>query len=259
MRPLHVHTPWRQIDEHLPFLLEQQLQPEFGLLAQDLDQLRPERVASVADTLRRAQLSVTVHAPFMDLNPGAGDPLIAAATRKRLLQTLEAAARLGARLVVIHPGYDDWRYNHSPQLWLEQAVPRFSELAEFASQNDLRLAVENIFEVKPDSLCSLVKQVDHPALGHCFDIGHWQLFGGQFPQADWLAALGERLFHLHLHDNHGTADDHLPLGEGGIDFGPLATHLQQCRPLPSATLEAHSRAHLLRSLHNLPGLFPQLR
>jgi len=256
MNRLHVHVPWRQIDEHLPFLLEHRLQPELALLASDLDQTAPARFTAVGQALSAHQLELTVHAPFMDLNPGASDPLIATATRQRLEQTLGAASRLGAHLVVVHPGYDHWRYNGNPQLWLDQALPMFRQLLGLAERCAIRIAVENIFEASPGSLCILVDTLAHPLFGHCFDIGHWQLFGGAVPQADWLQLLGDRLFHLHLHDNSGTADDHLPLGEGRIDFRPLADALSRSPYRPSATLEAHNRERLLRSLAALPMFFP---
>jgi len=256
MSRLHVHTPWRQRDVYLPFLLERRLQPEFALLASDLDSTSAAAFRTVGRQMHELGLSVTVHAPFMDLNPGASDPLIAAATRTRLRQTLDAAAQLEAQLVVIHPGYDRWRYNDTPGLWLDGALTLFRNLLEDASPSSIRIAVENIFEERPESLCALIETVNHPQLGHCFDIGHWQLFGSTCTQGDWLASLGNQLFHLHLHDNHGSADDHLPLGEGSIDFTPLANHLAQSSTLPSATLEAHSRERLLRSLHAAPGFFP---
>ena len=82
-----------------------------------------------------------------------------------------------------------------------------------------RFTLENIYEESPATLTALVDRLDSPWLGHCFDIGHWRLFGST-PQAEWLAAIAPRLLHLHLHDNRGLSDDHLPVGEGIIDYAP---------------------------------------
>jgi sugar phosphate isomerase/epimerase len=65
---------------------------------------------------------------------------------------------------------------------------------------------------------------------------------------EWLQMLGTRLYHLHLHDNRGQADDHAPVGDGLIDFPLLFEILGSLPASPSMTLEAHSPENLLRSL-----------
>lgn len=254
MTSIHVHTPWRAIDGLLPLLLKKRLQPEIAFQAADLEDLDPAKVAAVSSTLAAHGLKITVHAPFMDLNPGALDPLVAETTRQRLEQTIQAAAALHAHLIVVHPGYDRWRYDRQPQLWLGRASAFFPPLLDLAGRSGVRLALENIFEEAPDTLTALVQTLDHPCFGHCFDIGHWNLFGRAIPLEHWLSALGDKLFHLHLHDNRGRADDHLPVGGGEIDFHPLGAYLKGRHRLPSITLEAHNLKDLKRSLKALPGV-----
>lgn len=255
---LHVHVPWQQIDRWLGFLRQQQLQPEIAFQGGDLDSLDQERLKRISTELQCSGLAVTVHAPFMDLNPGALEPIVRQATQHRLEQTLVAAAQLKARLIVIHPGYDDWHYDHNPQLWLDQAVPFFSRLLPICENTGMRIGIENIFETRPDSLVDLVMAIDHPLCGHCFDVGHWNLFAADSPMEHWLHALAGRLYHLHLHDNGGLTDQHLPLGEGKIDFTPLKNYLSVQATRPTMTLEAHSFADLQRSLLALPVTFANL-
>lgn len=71
---------------------------------------------------------------------------------------------------------------------------------------------------------------------------------------EWLKSVSSRLFHLHLHDNHGRADEHLPVGDGTIDFNPLQKHLRKMPVAPSITLEARSLEHLQRSLQEVNRL-----
>ena len=71
---------------------------------------------------------------------------------------------------------------------------------------------------------------------------------------EWLKSVNSRLFHLHLHDNHGRADEHLPVGDGTIDFSPLQKHLRMMPVAPSITLEARSLEHLQRSLQEVNRL-----
>lgn len=244
---LGAHLPWAQVSQHLDLLVALGLAPEIAVKGPELDTLDAGLVAQIAAKLRDAGLRPTVHAPFFDLNPGALDPLIRQATYRRLRQALLLAADLDAHLMVIHPGFDKWRYPNLEQTWLALAKEFFPPLVAQAAACGCRLALENIYEETPENLVRLVETLDSTWFGHCFDAGHWRLFG-TWPMEKWLDAVGSRLVHLHLHDNHGCADEHLPLGEGTIDFSPLLLILPQLSPRPSITLEAHSPEHLHRSL-----------
>jgi len=244
---LHVHLPFRFVDRYLPFILGHRLQPEVAFLADDLDRPIDSSLQQLAHALSGAGLSTIVHAPFMDLNPGALDPLVRDVSLFRYQQTLDVAATLGASLVVFHPGYDRWRYAGQRRLWIEQSLKFWPPLLKRAEQLKIRMALENIFEEEPTSLVDLVSEVDSDWLGHCFDTGHWNLFG-KIALTEWLTALGPGLFHLHLHDNFGDRDAHLPIGEGEIDFPLLFDWLSRYPGHPTLTLEAHSPELLLRSL-----------
>ncbi len=247
------HIPWAQIDTYLDLVLDLGLTPEIAIKGPELDTLDHHLIAQVSQTLANGKVRPTVHAPFFDLNPGALDPLIRQATWQRLSKALFFAGHLNAHLMVIHPGVDKWRYPNLDQVWLALAKEFFPPLIEQAAKCDCRLAIENLYEETPDTLFQLVEGIDSKWFGHCFDAGHWHLFGKR-PMAEWLEAISPRLFHLHLHDNHGRADEHLPVGEGTIDFSPLQLMLRNMSTLPSMTLEAHTPEHLRQSLQQVKKL-----
>jgi sugar phosphate isomerase/epimerase len=56
---------------------------------------------------------------------------------------------------------------------------------------------------------------------------------------------------IHLHDNHRQADEHLPLGEGDIDFPAIFSFLRERRLTPILTIEPHLAEHLEPSLKAL--------
>jgi len=252
---LHVHIPWGRLESSLPMLLTRRLQPEIAFSGPDLDSLDSGKLAAIGAQLAAANLAVSVHAPFHDLNPGALEPLVQEATRKRLRQSISAAAALGGRVLVCHPGYEFWKYGGRDHLWLEQSLLFWPRLIELAAESGIVVALENIFETRPHTLLDLLTELDTPWLGHCFDVGHWRLFGGT-PMDEWFASLGPHLVHLHLHDNRGDRDDHLPVGEGDIDFALLAELVGKLPQRPSMTLEAHSEEALLRSLEGVRSIFP---
>jgi sugar phosphate isomerase/epimerase len=244
---LGAHIPWAQINTYLQQVLELGLVPEIAIKGPELDSIDPTQLRLISDQLAEKPVRPRIHAPFFDLNPGAIDPLVREISLKRLSQTLHFAQQLAADLVVIHPGVDKWRYPNLDDVWCDLAVESFRTLTEHAVTFDCRLAIENIYEETPDTLVKLVSEVASDSFGHCYDVGHWHLFGKR-PMNEWLEKIGPRLLHLHLHDNHGRADEHLPVGDGTIDFSPLQAFLKQLSPKPSATLEAHSLEHLNRSL-----------
>lgn len=243
---LHVHIPCALLDGLLPLLFLHRLQPEIAFKWFDLE--RPDaQVREWGRRLAEADLAVTVHAPFMDLNPGAVDPLVREATRRSFARTLDLAGLLQARLVVFHPGFFRWHYGGRDELWVESSLSFWPELVTRAADLDCRMALENIFEENPVTLQALLDGIDSPWLGHCFDIGHWHLFG-QVPLEEWFTALGRHLQHLHLHDNLGDRDAHLAIGDGSADFSELFRLLEGQRLRPTATLEIHDRQALLRTI-----------
>jgi sugar phosphate isomerase/epimerase len=94
-------------------------------------------------------------------------------------------------------------------------------------------------------------------VGCCFDIGHQFVFG-KVSLDSWIDMLGPYIGQLHLHDNSGSKDEHLPLGSGKIDFYPLIGFLKKRKKLPLITLEPHKEADLWLSMEYLSRMFGDL-
>ncbi|MDW7645148.1 MAG: sugar phosphate isomerase/epimerase family protein [Desulfuromonadales bacterium] len=250
---LFVHVPWKQLGPNWSFFVDNRLQPEIAFKADDFTETTFEQVRTLSAELSQHGLRNTIHAPFLDLNPGALDPLVLKATRKRFHQTLDFAEILASDLIVFHPGYDRWRYGGQSHLWLETNLGFWPEFIHRAERMGCTLVTENIFEESPDTLAALLQAMDSPFFGACFDLGHWHLFGQSDLDA-WLRPLAKHLRHLHLHDNHGTADEHLALGEGLIDFQALFRALDAASLRPSVTLEVHESAGIISSIATLKRL-----
>jgi len=90
-------------------------------------------------------------------------------------------------------------------------------------------------------------------VGFCFDTGHFNAFA-QAPLDAWMDALGHRLFEVHLHDNQGALDEHLPVGDGNFPFNRLFDLLKERSLRPILTVEAHSERNLAKTLSNIKAL-----
>lgn len=244
------HVPYTQIEEHLPFILKRRLNPEIYFPADALDALAPGQLAELARTLQGEGLSCTIHAPFMDLNPGSLERMLRDATMHRFQQVLDAARTLRPEVMVFHPGFDRWRYGEAQGQWLDLSVVAWRVVLQRAREIGTVVAVENIFEEEPSTLKALFEAVEDPGFGHCFDVGHWNLFK-QVSMEQWFEALGARIKEVHIHDNSGTRDDHAPPGEGAIDFELFFRLMERYAPEAAYTIEAHSKTHLESSLEVL--------
>lgn len=244
------HLPWNRLDEHRTYLLRERINPELYLPAESLDTLSQRDIAQLAEELTVNGLSCTIHAAFMDLNPGSVDRMVRETTRKRVEQTLAVATTLRARVVVFHPGYSRLTYGSAVETWVSNTVAFWQGVEPLIRQTGCRIALENIFEEEPSTLLQVLQQLDPALFGHCFDSGHFNMFA-TISLEEWFSVLGDRIIEGHLHDNHGQADEHLPVGEGEIDFQLVTSLLHRYAPDAVWTLEAHSRERLERARRNI--------
>ena len=247
---LFAHIPYHFLRENLSLIVERRINPEVFLPGEVLDTLIPEELEAIAAGLEENGLRATMHGPFMDLNPGSVEPFLREATLHRFRQALDAAAILRPRVMVLHPGYDKWRYGGSQDAWLKHSVDSWRNVLDRAEKIGCVIAVENIFEEEPSTLRALLEMFDSPLLRHCFDVGHWNMFK-KVGMEEWFAELGPFIAETHIHDNFGVKDDHAPLGEGNIDFELFFSLMERYAPDAAWTIEAHSREALERSLVNI--------
>ncbi|NOZ59690.1 MAG: sugar phosphate isomerase/epimerase [Euryarchaeota archaeon] len=172
----------------------------------------------------------TVHAPYQ--NSPVERLRVNLAERcslKVVERALELAGRIGAEGVVVHAG--DAVCRHA----LKNAVRNLRAIDRLAGEYGMYVAVENVFSEGvarrvgelPDELLRLCELACRWNLGANIDVGHAHissvLHGVELES--YFEVLGDRVMHLHLHNNHGTEgepwDEHLPLTTGSIDYSRL--------------------------------------
>lgn len=159
-----------------------------------------------------------LHAPFAELSPCAIDPKVRQVTEERYRQTIDMAVALGIRHIVIHGGFIPMVYY--PEWFVEQSVTFWCEFMQNVPQGVV-IALENVMDPSPDMLVEVVRQVEHPQLGLCLDVGHAHTLISTTPPEEWITPMAPWLKHVHLHNNTGDRDLHLPLQEGTIDMAAL--------------------------------------
>ncbi|MDD5712920.1 MAG: sugar phosphate isomerase/epimerase [Smithellaceae bacterium] len=252
LRRIQVHVPYDYLSGgFLPLIKERRINPEINFSQVVLDQTKREDFISVADELLQTGLSMTFHAPFMDLRPGAVDPRIHQVTIDRLKEVFDLVPYFHPRTVVCHPSFDERYYVSTESLWLERSVETWRYFMTLAEQMDTIITLENTYETEPRQIRALFDEIgDNKRLRFCFDTGHFNCFARSSLQ-DWMVELGPFLGQLHIHDNNGRTDEHLPIGEGTFPFREFFRMLKESSLTPLITIEAHSEEALWRMLTNL--------
>ena len=165
------------------------------------------------------------HLPYLhgEANIASPDPARRLSARLVMADSLSAASSLGCEIVNTHLG------TRRGGGRLETAADELGNLMDAASDLGIRLAVENqesgckgILNT-PRDLLMLADMIPDVLL--TYDAGHGNTHG--FGVAEFLPSVLGHLAYLHVHDNDGSCDQHLPLGLGNVDFRLLVSSIRQ--------------------------------
>ncbi len=130
-------------------------------------------------------------------------------------RAMEAAEQIPLTAIVLHLGLgqDQWS-----QRSLEHSLTAIEHLKAFAHPLGMKVLLENLPNdvSTPEHLMEIVKVGHFDKVGICLDVGHAHLCYGGVDAA--FEACGQRMTQMHLHDNHGTLDEHLWPGSGTLDW-----------------------------------------
>ncbi len=255
MEPIHVHIPYPKLKDFFEMVRLRRYDLEIYFSAAVLDQIEREDLEKLKAGLDWAP-ALTLHAPFMDMNPGAMDPMIRSVTQMRFRQLLNVAAIFKPRAAVFHAAYDKWRYSGRKDVWLNNSIETWHTVMDAASNIGMQVAVENVFDEDPEALRMLIEKIARPGFGFCFDTGHFNLFSA-VPMEQWFEGLGRHLVEVHLHDNDGTADSHWAIGRGSVDFEKFFGLMRKHSPVPVFTVEAHEKDDVETSLGRVKSLLKE--
>lgn len=236
----------------LSTLLFPQSSPEKGIrLANDLDldcieiifdiphffpESNLEKVRELKERIDSSGLRTRVHGRFWDLNPISQYSELRAMTQEQEKESIKACNILEGDVVTIHPGRcwvrDNEKLFQKCKNWF---IEYLDNLAEYAREKGVSLGLETgshpaDYPSIPEELLDVVQ--DRDEVGITLDIGHVFLHAQERGLGtDWIVGLIEmfddELVNVHLHDNHGQRDEHLPLNHGSIDFDLILKALSE--------------------------------
>ncbi|MBS1263877.1 MAG: hypothetical protein MAG715_01070 [Methanonatronarchaeales archaeon] len=188
----------------------------FEILSEGLHDLRNRDVVAKfldADT----SLGLTVHAPISDMNFATLNEELREVVVRQSRAVVMAAAEVGAERVTLHPGHRSPIGRRYPEVAWEKNLQSLREVAAAGEDAGISVGVENLAGVEvflgrtPGDLFSMA---DGAGLEVTLDVGHAFIEG----ELDGFLDRGDRIDHVHVHDNDGEGDQHLAVLDGSIPF-----------------------------------------
>jgi sugar phosphate isomerase/epimerase len=202
-----------------------------------------------ADAVNRARDKIhklgleafSFHAPFAShIDITALDERERQKALEELLAACQAAAIIGARHIVIHPGPEREGKPRDEELYqrMRNASKVLSTVAAHCRNLGLQLSLENmlphlLFGHTSDILY-ILGAIKETNVGTCLDTGHANLSGEIF---NVVHKMSGHLRMIHANDNRGDGDTHLVPGEGTIDWTQVIHELTKANFRGTVILE----------------------
>ena len=177
--------------------------------------------------LRQSGLSLSVHGPIGDLNITSSNQGIREESIRQVLQGIEEAAEMGAKVITIHPGYLTGRQDAPDGIW-DMQISAFARFAARGKQLGLVIAMETMERrnkevvIHPGITNQIIDAVNMDNFGVTFDISHAHTV---MDVVEFIRAL-RKISHIHISDTK-SGKVHVLMGEGEIAFGPVLQALKQ--------------------------------
>jgi sugar phosphate isomerase/epimerase len=184
---------------------------------------RAEEIAEMA--ARHGLILWSIHLPFSQaIDISVLDDADRNAAIQLDLDILEAAARAGIRVAVVHPSSEPIFAPEREQR-LENSRQSLRFLAEQAHNLNIRLAVEDLPRTCLGNCSDEIELLlqDNPHLSVCFDTNHL-LFQDNVA---FVEAIGSRIITLHVSDYDFIDERHLLPGEGKNNWTEIVDALER--------------------------------
>ena len=194
--------------------------------------MRKDRELSGADR-------AIAHGPYTELNASSVDPRARQLTRERYEEAYQACRELEIKHMVVHSGYipnlyyKEWHLEKSVEFWKEYMADK---------PETFYLYIENVFEDEPYLLKNMIDDIGDTRVKMCLDTGHVNASSQKcYSILDWIRELGDRIGHVHIHNNYGKKDEHGSVFAGNMDMEKVVEAINKyCGQEVTLTIESQT-------------------
>ncbi|NPE28366.1 sugar phosphate isomerase/epimerase [Methanococcoides sp. SA1] len=182
--------------------------------------INSENLHKVKEVMETTNLHLTMHLPFSDMNLAGLNPGIHGEVLRQMKHYLSLGSDI-VELAVVHPGYLSPYGGKIPERAWDMNISSIQELCDTADEYGISIAVENmpnfpmIFGREPDEMLRMISEIDRDNVGMTLDVGHANTSA---MVERFLDECINEIIHVHIHDNMGKRDEHLPPGSGTVNW-----------------------------------------
>lgn len=187
-------------------------------------------------------------------------PSIREASLTEVFKGLDLAAEVRAKKAVLHPGYLTGLMTFIPDIGKGYASESLEKILEKAALIGITVCLENMFPragsmYRPEDFRDVLQR--NSGLMMTLDLGHANIRAPKGQTAAFVKVAHGRIGHVHIGDNNGLEDDHLPVGTGRVDVAGGLTAIKATGYDQTITLEVFSpnRDYLAMSLKKVRALW----
>jgi sugar phosphate isomerase/epimerase len=219
----------------------------------------PADLSDAKNLLSSYDFRYIVHAPSININLASLNSNVRNASEKTILKAADFAHNVDADILVSHVGRLSRDYPRKlAEKSMKNAINSLKTLVRssndlgivFTVENDLRSS-DQVLAAYPEQIESIIESTGCKLT---FDIGHANTVG----KIKEFLKLDEFTVNVHLHDNNGIKDEHLPVGEGNIDFSSVFKEMRNWRNNKPLIIECHSLAGLKEGVDFVRKSLPTL-
>jgi sugar phosphate isomerase/epimerase len=175
------------------------------------------------------------HAPYLSLSRALTENEISNLIDK-IKFCIEVCKLIDCKYLVVHPfmpnGWSERRTQNLVKDTFDKNVAYLTELSDYAENYDVTLCLENMpcigFSIStPEEILAVIDKVNRDNVKMCFDTGHVSAFSHLLKVEEEIIKCKGYIKVLHIHDNHGRADQHNFPGMGMTDWKEVVKSLKE--------------------------------
>ncbi len=161
-------------------------------------------------------------------------------------EIIRVSKELGIQKINFHACRDRLFIKKYGKQILNTSIKSLNELIPTAEKYKMKIVLETPSRI--ENLNYIIKKV--PEVGVNLDVAHIFLVGGIDYVRKFIQVFENKIEHIHMHDNHGEEDEHLPIGEGIIDYRKVVEWLKEIGYDNTITFEVFTIGEIRRGGRN---------